>query len=363
MVQRSPLHKIHEKLGAKFTVFMGNEMPLYFTSIKDEHLTVRKAVGLFDVSHMCNVMVKGKDAEKLMSIATVENASRIPEFMSQYTVILREDGTIIDDAIFYHLPDGYLLIPNAGMGKVVANWLNEKAREHGLDAKAQDLSRDYVILAIQGPRSREVLQELTDIDLSSLKLFEFTIAKVNGVDCILSRTGYTGELGYELQITPPQNAIKLFERILEVGKDHGIKPIGLGARDTLRLEKCFVLACNEFEGGRTPLEAGLAFTINWDHDFIGKEALLRQKEKGDYERLTCLKCIEKGVPRHGCKVEKESKVVGKVSSGTLSPSLNVGIALAYMKPEYRSIGEVVDIVIREKRVKAEVVKPPFVKKG
>lgn len=363
MIQRSPLHKIHEKLGAKFTIFMGNEMPLYFTSIRDEHLTVRKAVGLFDVSHMCNVLVEGKDAERLMSIATVEDASRIPEFMSQYTVILREDGTIVDDTIFYHLPKGYLMVPNAGMGQKVANWFNEKAKEYGLDAKARDVSREYAILAIQGPRSREVLQKLTEVDLSSLKLFEFTFAKVGGVDCILSRTGYTGELGYELQITPSKNAIGLFEKILEEGKDYGIKPVGLGARDTLRLEKCFALACNEFEGGRTPLEAGLSFTINWDHDFIGKEALLKQKEEGNYERLTCLKCIERGVPRHGCRVEKDGKEVGKVSSGTLSPSLDVGIALAYMKPEYRKVGDIVDIVIREKKVKAEIVKPPFVKKG
>ncbi|HID25002.1 MAG TPA: glycine cleavage system aminomethyltransferase GcvT [Thermoplasmata archaeon] len=360
MVIKSPLHEIHEKLGATFTEFAGHKMPLYYTSIKDEHFTVRKTVGLFDVSHMSNVLIRGKDAEKLLTLTTLEDASRIGEYMGQYTAILREDATIIDDTIFLHLPGKYMVIPNAGRGEVVTEWLNNKAKELMLDAEVVNVSWDYVILAIQGPKSKETLQKLTDFDLSSLKLFGCTINEVEGVECIISRTGYTGERGYELQITPPTKTFNLFMMILNAGEEFGIKPIGLGARDTLRLEKCFALAGNEFEGGRTPLEANLSFIINWDHDFIGKKALLKQKEKGEYERLTYLKCLERGVPRHGCPVKKEGKEVGKVSSGTLSPCLGVGIAMAYVKPGFRKVGDTLDIVIRNKKVKAEVVKPPFV---
>ncbi|RLF43008.1 MAG: glycine cleavage system aminomethyltransferase GcvT [Thermoplasmata archaeon] len=362
MLKRSPLHDLHVELGAKFTEFSGYEMPLYYSSIKDEHLTVRKNVGLFDVSHMGNVWISGRDGADLLSVATVEDANRIPVGMGQYTVILREDGTIIDDTIFLHLEDGFMLIPNAGRDEIVTDWLRKIRDRFGFDAEIENISGNTAILAIQGPKSREVLQKISSIDLSQLKLFGCCRAEFEGVECIVSRTGYTGELGYELQVDIEKDVHDLFMKILEIGKDCGIKPIGLGARDSLRLEKCFVLAGNEFEGGRTPLEANLSFTINWDHDFIGKDALLRQKEEGVKERLTYLKCVEKGIPRHGYDVEKDGKKVGKVSSGGLSPCLNTGIAMAYVKAEYRKVGDFLDIVIRGKKVKAEIVKPPFVGK-
>jgi len=362
MVQRSPLHEIHKGLGAKFTEFAGFEMPIQYSSIKDEHLTVRKKVGLFDVSHMSNVWITGIDAEKLISLATVEDASRIGNGKSQYTEILREDGTIIDDTIFMHLDDKYMMIPNAGMASTATDWLNEKAEEYNLCAKAENFSKDYVILAIQGPKSRDTLQKLTDFDIGTVKFFGCQYIDIADTDCIISHTGYTGELGFELQITPSKTAKDVFDKILEAGKEFGIKPIGLGARDTLRLEKCFILAGNEFESGRTPLEALLGWTVNWDHDFIGKKAILKQKEKGDFQRLTYLECIEKGIPRHGCKVKKDGKDVGIVSSGTLSPCLNKGIAMAYVHPDFREKDSTLDILIRNNPVKAKIVKPPFVKK-
>ena len=362
MVSKSPLYNIHKDLGAKFTEFAGFEMPIHFSSIKDEHLTVRRSVGLFDVSHMSNVWISGKDAEKLISLTTVEDASRIGDGLSQYTAILREDGTVIDDTIFMHLGEKYMIIPNAGMSTTVTKWLNDKAKEHNLDAKAEDVSRDFVILAIQGPKSRETLQKLTNTDLNTVKFFGCQYIDVAGVHCIISHTGYTGELGFELQITPTKEAEKLFLKLLDAGKEFNIKPIGLGARDTLRLEKCFILAGNEFEGGRTPLEAIMSWTINWDHAFIGKGALLKQKEQGDYERLTSLECIDKGIPRHGCEIRKDGEKVGVVSSGTLSPCLNRGIAMGYVHPEFRDAGNILEIVVRNKSVKAKVVKAPFVKK-
>lgn len=362
MALRSPLYNIQKDLGAKFIEFAGFEMPIQYSSIKDEHLTVRKTAGLFDVSHMSNIWITGKDAEKLVSLATVEDASRIEDGKSQYTALLKEDGTVIDDTIFMHLGDKYMMIPNAGMSEIVTKWLNEKAKEHNLDATAENVSKDFVILAIQGPKSIDTLQKLTDTDLKTVGFFECQYIDIAGVNCIISHTGYTGELGFELQITPPEKAKDMFYKILDVGKEFGIKPIGLGARDTLRLEKCFILAGNEFEGGRTPLEAIMSWTINWDHDFIGKEAILKQKEKGDYERLTSLECIDKGIPRHGCKIQKDGKKIGKVTSGTLSPCLNKGIAMGYVHPDFREKDRILEIIIRDKPVKAKVVKPPFVPK-
>jgi len=359
---KSPLHAIHEELGAKFTEFAGFEMPIFYSSIKEEHLAVRKTVGLFDVSHMSNVWISGADAEKLLTLTTVEDAARIGKNKSQYTAILKENGTVIDDTIFMHLDNKYMIIPNAGMSSIVTTWLNEKAAEHKLDAVAEDVSRQYVILAIQGPSSRETLQKLTKTDLNEVKFFGCQYSTLAGVKCIISHTGYTGELGFELQIAPAEKATQVFKEILKAGKTFDIKPIGLGARDTLRLEKAFILAGNEFEGGRTPLEATMAWTINWDHDFIGKKALLKQKEQGAYERLTCLVCTEKGIPRHGCDIHKDEEKVGMVTSGTLSPCLNTGIALGYVRPAFRDVDNTLDIVVRNKCVKAKVIKPPFVKK-
>ena len=362
MVLRSALYETHKTLGAHFTEFAGFEMPLYFSSIKDEHLAVRKSVGLFDVSHMSNVWITGKDAMKLLSLCTVADVPKYEKNQSQYTVILRENGTIIDDTIFMNLGDKYMLIPNAGMSTIVTKWLNEKAKEYKLSAKAEDVSRDFVILAVQGPRSRETLQKITKIDINNVKFFGCLYGEIAGEECIISHTGYTGELGFELQITPTKKAEIVFNEIIQAGKEYGIKPIGLGARDTLRLEKCFILAGNDFEGGRTPLEATLSWLIHWDHEFIGKDALLKQKEKGDYQRLTCLECIDKGIPRHGCEIQKDGKTVGVVTSGTLSPCLNKGIAMGYVQHNLREPGSELGIMVRDKPVKAKVVKPPFVPK-
>ena len=362
MALRSPLYETQVKLGATFTEFAGFEMPIQYSSILDEHMVVRKNVGLFDVTHMSNVWITGPDAVKLISLVTVEDASRVEDGKSQYTEILRENGTIIDDTIFMHLGEKFMMIPNAGMNQIVTQWLTDQAKKHHLKVKAQDVSRDYVILAIQGPRSKDTLQKITKTDLDAVKFFGCQQVTVADVDCILSHTGYTGELGYELQITPTTKAAGVFNAILAAGKEFGIQPIGLGARDTLRLEKAFMLAGNEFEGGRTPLEATLGWTIHWDHEFIGKEALLKQKEQGTFQRMTCLECTEKGIPRHKCEIQKDGTAIGIVTSGTLSPCLNVGIAMGYVAPEKREVGGMLDIIVRDKPIKAKVVKPPFVPK-
>ncbi|KYK20756.1 hypothetical protein AYK25_04460 [Thermoplasmatales archaeon SM1-50] len=362
MVLRSPLYKTQVKLGATFTQFAGFEMPIQYSSIRHEHFTVRKKVGLFDVSHMSNLWITGPDATKLISLTTVEDAFRIEDGKSQYTEILRENGTIIDDTIFMHLGEKFMMIPNAGVNQIVTAWLMQQAKKHHLNAKIEDVSREYVILAIQGPKAKEALQKITETDLATVKFFGCQIVKIASVECILSYTGYTGEFGFELQISPPANATKVFDAILTAGKEFGIQPIGLGARDTLRLEKAFMLAGNEFEGGRTPLEATLGWTIFWDHEFIGKEALLTQKEQGVFQRMTCLECLGKGIPRHHCEIQKDGTPVGIVTSGTLSPCLNKGIAMGYVDPDKREIGNLLDIIIRDRVVNAKVIKPPFVPK-
>ena len=362
MVNRSPLYETQKKFGAKFIEFAGFEMPIQYSSIIDEHMAVRKAVGLFDVSHMSNVWISGKDAVKLLGLITVADATKVPPNMSQYSEILKEDGTIIDDTIFMNLGDKFMMVPNAGMNQIVTNWLKEQIKKHKLSAKIEDVSKDFAILAVQGPRSKETLQKLTKVDLNNIKFFGCQYGEITGVKCIISHTGYTGELGFELQINPTKNAEKVFNAILEAGEEFGIKPIGLGARDTLRLEKYLMLAGNEFHGGRAPLEATLGWTVNWDHDFIGKQALLKQKERGDFDRLTCLVCIEKGIPRHGFEIQNDGKNVGVVTSGTLSPCLNIGIAIGYVHHDLRAEGNILDIIVRDKPVKAKIVKPPFVPK-
>lgn len=362
MVLRSPLYEAQVKLGATFTEFAGFEMPIQYSSIREEHMAVRKNVGLFDVTHMSNLWISGPDAGKLISLTTVEDASRVEDGKSQYTEILRENGTIIDDTIFMHLGDRFMMIPNAGMNHIVTEWLTAQAKKHHLKATIEDVSRQYVILAIQGPKAKETLQKLTETDLGAVKFFGCQKVKIADVDCILSYTGYTGELGFELQITPTNTAPAVFDAILTAGKEFGIQPIGLGARDTLRLEKAFMLAGNEFEGGRTPLEATLGWTIFWDHEFIGKDALLKQKEQGTFQRMTCLECVEKGIPRHKCEIQQDGTPVGIVTSGTLSPCLNKGIAMGYVAPDKREAGALLDIMVRDKPVKAKVIKPPFVPK-
>jgi aminomethyltransferase len=362
MVLRSPLYELQVKLGARFTEFAGFEMPIQYSSILEEHMAVRKTVGLFDVSHMSNVWITGADAAKLISVCTTEDAGRIADGKAAYTEILKEDGTIIDDTIFMHLGDRFMMVPNAGMNELVSKWLTEQAKKHHLKVKVQDVSREYAILAVQGPKAREVLQKLTKTDMSALQFFGCSFAKVADVECILSHTGYTGELGFELQITPGKNAEKVFSAIMDAGEEFCIKPIGLGARDTLRLEKYLMLAGNEFSGGHTPLEATLGWTVFWDHEFVGKQALLAQKADGKFQRMTCLLCTEKGIPRHGCEIQQDGKKVGFVTSGTLSPCLGAGIAMGYVDHDKREPGTLLEILVRDKPIKAKVIKPPFVPK-
>ncbi len=346
MVERAVLYDAHEALGAKFTDFSGFEMPLYYSSIVEEHLAVRRAVGLFDVSHMSKVFVEGERDQETMSRVTTSDPSKLSYGRVKYTMILDEGGKIIDDLTYMVMKDRYLLVPNAGKAKRIESWINEKS-----PGKAIDRSKEYLIFALQGPLAEKTLLKLYSKDLP--KRFRFIETELEGYETIVSRTGYTGEDGFEF-ITKNK---ELFMKLLESGKEFGIKPCGLGARDSLRLEKCMCLAGNELEG-RTPIEANLEWVIDWDHEFIGKNSLNRDVK----ELLVPLLLEDKGVPRHGYPIKnnKNDKNIGVVTSGGFSPVLEKGIALGYVEKEEAIAGNEVYIDARGKELKAKIIKGTFV---
>jgi aminomethyltransferase len=358
---KSPLHTLHEELGATFTSFEGHTMPLKYTSIQEEHMAVRHHVGIFDVSHMGAILVSGSESPNFVGKVTTCNPDNVDVGMGFYTAILRENGTIIDDEVFLRIcKDEYLFIPNAGRHEIVSQWFQDQANVEKMQVTITNRSTDYAILAVQGPQSTETLQEMVDVDIKNMKLFSCCSLPTKDVQVIISRTGYTGEKGYELYIRPGNAGQKWYKNILANGTSYNIQPIGLGARDTLRLEKAFALAGNEFAGGRTPLEAGLNWAIHWDHQFIGKEALEMQRE-GTYDHLTFLECTGRGVPRTDQQVQAEGRIAGVVSSGSFSPCLRKGIAMAYIHPDFEKVDNYI-IVAGEKNIVAKKVNPPFVKK-
>lgn len=353
-MKRTPLHEQHVQLGGRMVEFGGYSMPIQYAGIIEEHEAVRTRAGLFDVSHMSNLWITGPEAVATLNKALVADVSKIPVGGTKYSAILRDDGTILDDLYVFHLPRGYHVIPNAGMNEAVAQRIQSQG-----SAKVEDVTQDTAILALQGPRAEDILEAIMGRDFEDLKRFHLTQAPDLGHDAFISRTGYTGEDGFEL-VVPADKAPALWSSIMEAGAPHGIAPVGLGARDTLRLEKGYCLAGNEFEGGRTPLEAGLSWLIHWDHDFAGKSALEKQKADGAKQKLVGLKLEGKGIPRHGFPIQHEGKDVGIVTSGTMSPTLKEGIALGYVDAALAKPDTRVDVNVRGKPVPARIVKLPFV---
>ena len=353
-LKQTPLHGQHVALGGRMVEFAGYDMPVQYTGILEEHEAVRKAAGLFDVSHMSNLWVTGPEAAATLSKALVADVGAIPVGGTKYSAILRDDGTILDDLYVFHLPKGYHVIPNAGQNEIVASRISSLGA-----AKVQDVSGSTAILALQGPKAERILERALGRSFADLKRFHLTQAPMLGEDAFVSRTGYTGEDGFEL-VFPGARAAAVWDMLLETGKEDGLRAVGLGARDTLRLEKGYCLAGNEFAGGRTPLEAGLGWLIHWDHEFAGKAPLARQKQEGVARKLVGLKVTGKGIPRHGMPVAKEGREVGEVTSGTMSPTLKEGIALAYVATPLAAAGTELEIMVRERPVAARVVKLPFV---
>ncbi len=352
MALHTALFDAHAALGATMTEFAGYDMPVVYGSIKDEHKAVREACGLFDVSHMSNLFLEGPGAGAAVSRVTTRDVSGLPVGKGQYGAVLREDGTIVDDVFTFRLEEErWMMVPNAGMNEVVAAHL----RMHAPQAfSLRDATADWAILALQGPTARALLAEAAEG--TPPKFHRIAPMKINGEECLVAGTGYTGEKGVEVFVRATE-AAAVWYHLLGRGEAHGVRPVGLGARDTLRLEKGYCLAGNEFAGGRTPLEAGLGWLVDWEHDFLGRDALAAQRDAGDHDVLVGL-VQEKGVPRGGYAVRRGEAEVGVVTSGTLSPTLGQGIALAYCRGV--APGDAVEVDVRGRGQPATVQAPPFV---
>lgn len=359
-MKTTPFTDVHIALGAKMHEFAGYNMPIEYSGIIDEHNTVVNGVGVFDVSHMGEFWVKGPHALELIQKITSNDASKLPLGKAQYTCFPNETGGIVDDLLVYHYePEKYLLVVNASNIDKDWNWC---VSHNTVGAELENASDRMAQLAIQGPKATEVLQRLTPVDLSSIPYYAFTTGEFAGCpQVIISNTGYTGAGGFELYFYP-EDAKKIWDAIFEAGKPEGIKPIGLGARDTLRLEMGFCLYGNDLDDTTSPIEAGLGWITKFvdGKDFTNRAELERQKKEGVSRKLCAFELVDKGIPRHGYPiVDAEGKEIGHVTSGTMSPVLKKGIGMGYVQTAYAKPGTEIYIQVRNRNLKAQVVKAPF----
>ncbi|MFQ5453661.1 MAG: glycine cleavage system aminomethyltransferase GcvT [Candidatus Zixiibacteriota bacterium] len=356
---KTPFYDFHITAGAKMVEFAGFLMPVQYKGITAEHLAVRNNIGLFDLSHMGEFEISGDNALAFLEKTTTNKVTSLEEGKIQYNCMTMPDGGIVDDFLMYRFQNSYFLVVNAANIKKDYDWL--KSHLFG-DVKLIDRSCDFGLLAIQGPNAEKLMSKLTDYDVKNMPYYTFTLARVAGVEIMFSRTGYTGEDGFELYI-PPEDADSLWTAITTKGKAFGLELIGLGARDSLRLEMKMLLYGNDIDETTSPVEAGLSWIVDFEKDFIGKEVVIRQKREKPKRRLVCLELEGKVFPRTGYDIFDGSIPIGKITSGTFSPSLQKPIALGYLLREKARVGNVVEVVIRNKRFKATVVKPPFYKKA
>lgn len=365
VLKRTPLFEVYKKYGAKIIDFGGWELPVQFSSILEEHEAVRKEAGLFDVSHMGEVLVEGKDAESFINYLVTNDVTKITINQAQYTAMCYPDGGTVDDLIVYKLEnEKYLLVINAANIEKDFEWMKQHVKG---EVTLQNISSDIAQLSIQGPKAEGILQKLTEIDLSKIGFFHLAQhVDLDGVkDVLVSRTGYTGEDGFELYLAADK-AEALWEKLLDTGKKDGLKPIGLGARDTLRFESRLPLYGQELTSEISPLEAGIGFAVktNKESDFIGKDSLLAQKKEGLKRKVVGIEVTGRGIPRHGYKVfSADEEEIGVITSGTHSPTLKKSLGLAIVLTKYAEIGTPVKVEVRNKKIDAVVVKSPFYKKG
>ena len=361
-LQRTPLFAEHQALGGKLVPFAGWEMPVqYPRGINAEHQAVRTAAGLFDASHMGELELWGERALDLLQYVTSNDASKLEVGQAQYSTLLNEDGRVIDDLLVYRFPDHYFVVVNASGREADRAWFARWAAQFGVEVR--DRSDELGLIALQGPNAPQILARLTDADLAALPYYRFVEGTVAGVPALVSRTGYTGEAGYELFL-PWERTADIWRALLDAGRDDGLVPAGLGARDSLRLEMGYILYGNDLDLTRTPLEANLGWVTRLDKgDFLGRDVLQRQKEEGVAERLAGFRLLERGFPRHDYEIRHDGQRVGSVSSGTLSPSLGYGIGLAYLPLALTRPGTRLEIVVRGQALPAEVVRPPFYTAG
>jgi len=356
MAKQTALYQTHKSLGAKMVDFAGYKMPIQYSGIIGEHKRVRESVGVFDVSHMGEFIISGDGAEPFLNRMTINDVTKVSPGQAQYTAMCYEDGGMIDDLLIYRYEHHFMMVVNAANLEKDWNWLQEHLGEK---VEMNNISDSITLLAVQGPNSRRLLQKLTDVDMTRIKFYRFIEGKIADAPATIARTGYTGELGFELYLEN-QFTEQVWDAIFEAGKEFRVLPVGLGARDTLRLEAGLCLYGNDIDESTNPLEAGLSWITKLDKgDFIGRDALVDIRKKGLTRKLAGFKLLERGIPRHGYTISKDGKNIGEVTSGNQSPVLNTGIGMGYVKKEFADPGTDINIMIRNREVSAKVVKPPF----
>ncbi|WP_417429257.1 glycine cleavage system aminomethyltransferase GcvT [Halpernia sp.] len=359
-MSKTALYHKHLELGAKMVDFAGFEMPVQYSGINEEHFAVREKVGIFDVSHMGQFYIEGENAKDLLQFTCTNNVENLENGKAQYTCLPNGNGGIVDDLIVYKIADEkYFVVVNASNIDKDFSHFTKYNEKFGADLK--NVSDEMSLIAIQGPKATETLQKLTETNLSEIPYYHFAIGDVFGIqDVIISNTGYTGSGGFEIYFKN-ENAVEIWEALTRAGEEFGILPCGLAARDTLRLEKGFCLYGNDIDDSTSPLEAGLGWITKFDKDFVDKEFLAKQKEEGVSKKLVAFEMQEKAIPRHDYEVaDSEGNIIGKVTSGTMSPMKKIGIGLAYVTKDFSKVGSEIFIKIRNKDIPAKVVKLPFV---
>ncbi|PQJ74347.1 glycine cleavage system aminomethyltransferase GcvT [Polaribacter gangjinensis] len=355
------LHEVHEGLGAKMVPFAGFNMPVQYEGVTIEHHTVRESVGVFDVSHMGEFLVEGENALALIQKVTSNDASKLAIGDAQYSCFPNETGGIVDDLICYRIKENtYLLVVNASNIDKDWDWISTYNKDFG--ASLRNLSDEYSLLAIQGPKAVEAMQSLSSLDLAAIPFYKFKVGDFAGIEhVIISATGYTGSGGFEIYCK--NSEVKhIWDAVFEAGKSFGIKPIGLAARDTLRLEMGYCLYGNDIDDTTSPIEAGLGWITKFTKDFVNHEALAKQKADKPTRKLVAFEMVEKSIPRHDYEiVDANGNIIGKVTSGTMSPSLGKGIGMGYVSSEFSNLDTEIFVQIRKKAMPAKVVKLPFYK--
>ncbi len=362
--RRTQLFVVHAKT-AKLTVFSGFEMPLYYKDIAPEHLAVRNSVGLFDISHMGRTLVTGEDSEQFLNYVITNDVSTLQELGAQYSVMCTENGGIIDDFVVYRLEkEKFLVVFNANNREKDFDWFTKNAR--GFNVNIENISDNVAMCAVQGPFAQRTLQQISSEDLNKIARFKCGHSTLAGVDVFLSRTGYTGEDGFEVFIwnasaTSPDNAVKFWTAVLEAGRNFGIEPCGLGSRDTLRLEAGLCLYGNDIDESTSPLEAGLGFVVKLQKEkFVGKEILLKQKSEGLKRKRIGMKMIDQGIPRPGFELfSSAGEKVGRITSGTFSPLLRIGVGMGYVEASHAQEGAEFDVKIRDRLARAKLAAFPL----
>jgi aminomethyltransferase len=354
-LKKTPLNAVEHELGGKMVDFGGWELPVQFTSILDEHQAVRTHAGLFDVSHMGEILVKGPDAMSLLQRTTCNDISKLDDGRAQYNGLLYPTAGFVDDILVYRMAaDDYFVVVNAANSDKDFEWLRECAK--GMDVKVTNASAAYAQLALQGPNAEKILQPFTNVDLSAMKYYRFSRGKVDGAEAIVSRTGYTGEDGFEIYVSPTDGP-RIFKKLLETGE---VAPCGLGARDTLRLEAKMALYGNDIDHSTTPLEADLGWIVKLEKgDFMGRDVLERERSEGPKRKLVGFEMVDRGIARHGYPVVDGKEEIGVVTSGTHSPTLKKPIGLAYLPLNKSAPGTEFMVLIRGKEARARVVPTPF----